>query len=97
MSKKLYFEDSHDEVCYPLDYFIEKMEEDETELILYPAIPERMAGVFWCKEHLFCGDDSSDTCGNQCEEYKPRNGKNGRCRHHIEWVYSHGEPVKINY
>ena len=96
MKHQFYFEDSHDENCYSLDYFIEKAEEEIKELILYPAIPERISGTFWCKMHAFCGDDTTDTCGKQCKEYDPRNGKSGCCKNHSSWLYYHGEPIKIN-
>ena len=96
MKHKFYFESPSDEICYSLDYFVEKLEVGEDELILFPAIPETCAGVFWCKIHHFCGDDSRDTCGRQCKEYEPRNGKSGRCRHHCHWVYEHGDPIRID-
>jgi len=92
MKRQFYFEHSDSEVCYRADYFLEQYE----EVKVFEAIPERIPGVFWCKEHLFCGDNSADTCGkHQCEQYDPRNGKNGRCRFHCIELYTHGNPVTL--
>ena len=92
---KLYFEDSDSEVCYPLDYFTDSMDSSESEITLYEAIPDKIPGCFWCKVQYFCGDDSRDTCGKQCNDYKPRNGKSGCCKHYATTLYIHGEKVTL--
>ena len=94
--KKFYFRDNESENCYSEDHFQFIMDvEGIDEIEVFEAIPAIIGGgVFWCKEHQFCGDDSRDTCGRfNCQQYEPRNGKNGRCRHHSEWLYESGEKV----
>ena len=87
MKEKLYFQDIDSEMCYTEDWFLEDMEEGETELDVFEAIPDRPGdGIFWCKEHEFCHDDTTDTCGNDnCTEYEPRNKISGCCKHHLCW------------
>ena len=96
--KKFYFQDSDSEMCYNEDYFqdiihMNGMEEME----VFEAIPAIIGGgVFWCKEHLFCSDDSRDTCGrHNCDQYDPRNGKNGRCKHHDIWLFEYGNKITL--
>jgi len=93
--EKYYFEDTDSEICYNENYFIESMLEGETEIEVYEAISDRICGVFWCKIHCFCGDDSRDTCGRQCKDYKPRNGKSGCCKHYTTKLYIHGEKITL--
>ena len=78
---KLYFEASDDEQCYTLKWHKQLMKEygiDRIELRLARRVTGE--GFFYCK-HFFEVGISGDNCGIQCEEYSPRNGKNGRCRH----------------
>lgn len=93
-AEKYYFEYTDSEICYPEDYFTDQMNyADLTEIGVYEAIPERIKGVFWCKVECFCGDDSRDTCGKQCRQYSPRNGKSGCCKHYTTKMYTHGNRV----
>lgn len=95
--EQYYFEANDSEICYTKDHFNMIMVEDGlTEMEVFTAEPERIAGVFWCTMHSFCADDSRDTCGKQCEQYEPRNGKNGRCRFHCERLYTHGSKITLN-
>lgn len=97
--KKFYFRHNDSEVCYLENHFQEIMhDEDLNELEVFEAIPAVIGGgVFWCKEHLFCGDDSRDTCGRfNCDQYEPRNGKNGRCRHHDIWLFEYGNKIILH-
>jgi hypothetical protein len=50
---------------------------DEIELI--EAEMEAGTGYFYCTQYGECGI-VGESCGKFCDEYKPRNGKNGRCR-----------------
>jgi hypothetical protein len=80
---KYYFEKGDmDGLCYMKDYFMDLMEERGiTEIEVYPARPTYGTGYFYCQEHGDMGE-SGEGCGIFCDFYKPRNGKNGRCRHH---------------
>lgn len=94
MKRKLYFKDVDAELCYTEDYFLESMDPDETEVEVLEAVHERIGGIFWCKEHGFCGDDTKETCGrDNCDQYEPRNKVSGCCMHHTHWLYTHGDKV----
>lgn len=95
---KFYFRNIDAEICYTRDYFYDEMEEYRlTEMEVYEADPEIIgSGIFWCKEHEFCGDNTNDTCGNDnCNEYEPRNKISGVCKHHTHHLYTHGEKVTL--
>ena len=93
---KYYFEHNDSEICYQADYFqYEMYDAGLTEMEVYTAIPDNTLGVFWCKVDCFCGDDSSETCGKQCNNYEPRNGKNGCCKHHTSWLFIHGDKITL--
>lgn len=72
---------------YPLAYHLEVLLQDAlTHVRLYPAVMQKGTGDFWCTEHDFVGNSRMvssdyDRCGRACNEYEPRNGKSGRCRH----------------
>jgi len=97
MKPKFYFKNGDSELCYPEEYFKKYMKEHHlTEMEVFKAIPEITGGgVFWCKEYDFCGDDSREYCGKQCDKYEPKNKKSGVCRHHTHWLYNHGEKIKL--
>ena len=79
---KYYFENNDDDGCYPKEHFQELMEErDISEIEVYPAKIMYGTGYFYCQEHGDVGE-TGEGCGKFCEFYKPRNGKNGRCKHH---------------
>jgi len=94
--EKYYFESSDSEICYSKDHFDDVMRYDKvTELEVYEALPEKLKGIFWCTCHAFCGDDSKETCGKQCKQYAPRNGKNGCCKSYTTKLFTHGDKVTI--
>ena len=96
MKNQYYFEFNDSEMCYDADYFQDRMlEEGKTEMEVFEGVPERIPGVFWCGVECFCGDDSANTCGLQCKQYDPRNGKNGRCKHHNIWLRTHGDKITL--
>jgi len=96
MKKQYYFEDEDAEVCHQLDHWEEHMRtEGLTEIEVMKAVPDKIPGIFWCRHVEFCGEDSSDTCGNQCNGYKPRNGKSGCCKHYTTQIYTHGEKIVL--
>lgn len=95
MNKQFYFKYIHSEICYDSSYFIEYMKEHNlNEIEVYKAIPDKFNdGSFWCKHGAFCGDDSSLNCGKICNNYIPKNGKNGCCKHYTNTLYVKGEKV----
>jgi hypothetical protein len=69
-------------------------DEGLSEIEVYKAEPEKQSHIFWCEENSFCGCDTSETCGKlNCDQYHPRNGKNGRCKFHSATLYAHGEKI----
>lgn len=91
MKTKSYFRTEDDERCYPLDYHLtDAKDEGLTEIELFESIPIRVDGMFWCKAVDEYGEDG--ICGRQCEQYEPKNGKSGMCRHKGHF-YEHGNKV----
>ncbi len=80
-----YFENKEGEVCYSLESIKDRMRDDNIkERTVFIAIPQSVDGFFWCKEY---GEvtESHVSCGKICDYYKPRNGINGRCKHHTHF------------
>lgn len=70
-----------DEKIYSLDDLYENLIDDEREtLFVTNATPCYGQGVFYCSFFNEVGETRNGGCGNSCKDYKPRNGKNGRCR-----------------
>lgn len=77
---KLYFKNDS-ECCYPLQYHYDYMKENGiSEMVVFEAKRETGTGYFFCQEFLEVGE-VGESCGKSCEQYAPRNGKNGRCKH----------------
>ena len=94
MAKK-YFRKGDDDCCYELPYHYDYMKEKNLkELELIEASREISTGMFWCNELQEIGNTNNGSCGKMCDEYKPRNGKNGLCKH---WrhPYSYTDKNKI--
>jgi hypothetical protein len=81
MSKKIYFDDTDEEYGYMLDFWREKLkDEDLEEIILFPGIREINSDYFTCQEIGDCMEKNDTTCGKAwCDDYVPRNGKSGIC------------------
>lgn len=92
---KYYFESLDDEYCYTLEKFKNIMREDNlASMVLYEAIKEKCdEGVFFCKYYGEWGETGD--CGKQCKEYKPCNGKNGRCKFYSKDNYFTGNKTTI--
>ena len=81
MKARYYFSDMDEESCYELSVIYEQMgEQGYDELTVFPAKMLIGHGVYWCSYFFEVGEVGLG-CGKECEEYKPRNGKNGRCRY----------------
>lgn len=91
-TSKYYFRTEDDERCYTLDYHLANAKDEGlTEIELFEAIPEKVDGVFWCRAADECAEEGY--CGKQCEEYEPKNGKSGMCRHKCNTFHTHGEKI----
>ena len=96
MKTKMYFKNKDSELCYSKGYFDFEMKENNLkEIEVYEAVSEKIGGIFWCNKQGFCGDGSENTCGKQCIDYKPRNGKSGCCKHYTTQLYTQGNKVTL--
>lgn len=96
MKQQFYFENEDAEICYTEDYWKDHMRMEGTAKIeVMQAVPDKIPGIFWCKNDAFCGDDSSQTCGKQCNAYAPRNGKSGCCKYYTTRIYLHGDKITL--
>jgi hypothetical protein len=78
---RFYFREDDDEVCYLKKQIIEDMKEEGlTELKIFKAKRVTGESYFWCTANQETGE-VGEGCGRFCYHYKPRNGKNGRCRY----------------
>lgn len=78
---KYYFKDN-DDLCYTLEYHKEWMKGTNVKkLKLFEAERVTGEGYFYCSYYNEPGITGDSDCGKTCEGYKPRNGKNGRCKH----------------
>lgn len=77
---KLY-SDNQTEMCYPLKVWRNRIAKRNIQSITLTEMQVmKNSGFFWCKEFQSIGDVSEKSCGKMCELYRPRNGKNGRCK-----------------
>ena len=85
--QKYYFDatENEPEHCHTMKWHENDMREQGiSERVLIEAKPSFGTGYFYCTEYDDVGEVGQG-CGKECKAYKPRNGKNGRCRfsHHL--------------
>ena len=91
---KMYFMNAESELCHDLESTKDTIRcLGLKEMEVFKAVPERNTGMFWCKHFGEIGF-SNESCGRQCAEYRPRNGKSGRCIDHST-PYTKGEKILI--
>ena len=79
--RELFFKSTDDEFCYTEEHFIVEMEENGIdEMIVFEADKMMRSDIFYCKKHGGIGE-TAESCGKQCSDYNPRNGKSGCCKH----------------
>jgi len=76
---KFYFEKEGESGCYMLSHFKNLRKERNEDIMLYEAEMEKGTDYFYC---VVAEDCYAEGCGKVCPDYEPRNGKNGRCKHH---------------
>lgn len=78
---KYYFFNKDDETCYQKESIIDLMKMDGlTEATVIEAKRVKHDGYFYCRENGVVGETGE--CGRICNDYKPRNGKSGICKHY---------------
>jgi len=91
---KYFFENIDSETCYTKEHFQNMMKvEVLTEMTVLEAHRMTGEGFFYCKVHYECMEVGSG-CGNDCNSYKARNGKSGRCIN-SGYCYERGEEVTL--
>lgn len=89
-----YFREDIDECCFTKKQIIEDMKEEGlTELKIFEAKRVTGESYFWCSVNQEVGE-KGEGCGRICSQYKPRNGKNGRCRY-SGYCYEHTDMFQI--
>lgn len=77
-----FYKDGYYENCYELEHYLN---ESLAEKSTFPIVGARIMygeDFFYCQEHGEVGMTGDMNCGSFCKEYRPRNGKSGRCKHH---------------
>jgi hypothetical protein len=93
ISHKVYFEVDA-EHCYPLEWFEDRIDDGESEIILQLGKYCRGGEFHWCKIEGELIQQGGYDCGKKnCTDYKPRNGKNGCCIHLINCYEPSGKTL----
>ena len=75
-----YFIGVNEEFCYSLKTFKEELREDGLDSIELWEMKRDYGGPMWCKLKQEFSEYTDECCGKiNCDNYKPRNHKNGRC------------------
>jgi len=95
MSRKLFFRNEDSERCHERAYFVSDMKDQGlTEMEVYKAKIVPTKDFFWCGAVDEASLKEDGSCGVVCDDYIPRNGKNGRCKYHTH-CYEPTEKVVI--
>ena len=92
---KYYFRSTESEMCYSLEYhLVDAKDEGLKEIELFEAMPEKIDGMFFCRA---VGEiTEAPFCGKQCDDYEPKNGKSGMCKHKSNfWVPGEKKTFKV--
>ncbi len=90
---KLYFNEFED-FCNGIEHHLEYMADNGIkEMKVFEAKIETGTGFFFCTNFYEVGE-VGQSCGKQCEAYKPLNGKNGRCKH-SGYLYEQTDKFKM--
>jgi hypothetical protein len=90
---KYYFR-KDDEYCHEIKAHLDYMRENEIkEMEVSEAERETGSEYFFCKYFDEVGL-VGESCGKECKNYEPNNGKNGRCKHY-GYVYSQTDIKRI--
>ena len=82
MAKKMYSRQGNEESVLPLSCFTDEIPnlKESEEVILVEQERDFGNGFMWCIELGEFIEKGDNDCGEDCEHYKPRNGKSGRCK-----------------
>jgi len=95
---KTYFSDIDDEFSHSKIWLLERMKEREiTELKVNEAKRVIGSDFYFCKIYDTVGERCGDfnDCGKMCDDYEPRNGKSGCCKHR-GFCYEPGKEFILN-
>lgn len=92
--EKLYFSEFQEEfACHIVDILKEMKERGLTEIEVSQAEIELKTDYFFCKAVGEVGE-KGESCGKQCDLYKPRNGISGCCKFR-GYCYAPGKEFKL--
>jgi len=80
---KYYFREDDDETCYLINHwkrFLEENQLDEIKLFEAERIKSSDTEYFYCHIAGETGLKGENTCGKDCKDYIPCNGKTGKCK-----------------
>ena len=93
---RLFFKLCSEEVfCFDKQHFIDEALELGKPIILHGAQMLTGEDYFFCSVFSEFGLREDSGCGIDCAEYKPRNGKNGRCRYSKNCYEPSGKKYKV--
>jgi hypothetical protein len=91
---QLFFNELNEEFCYDLEYHLDYMIKNNIKkMTLFLAEKDKNLDFFYCKEFMSVGEKGY--CGKLCNAYKPRNKKNGICKHFGNTYSKTKEKIKI--
>ena len=94
MTKHYFAKTDEDEFAYSKQHHLDYMKENNIEeMEVYEAVVERGTGFFFCKEVQEVGE-AKESCGKECKDYSPRNGKGGICKNY-GYVYTWGKKITL--
>ena len=92
---KLYLNPNYDEHVMPLSEWCDLLEtEIEAESIIIEECKRDKGGPMHCLQEDFFPEKGD--CGRACKQYKPCNGKSGRCRHLASGYIGTGKLFQLN-
>ena len=86
------------EECYPKQYFIDMLKDDDARKSYILDVWNPVIGVegFWCKYHGEAYESTKGICIKfECSEYTPRNGKSGCCKYRSNCFEPNGKTITI--
>lgn len=91
---RFYFGPYEEDGAFPKQYWQQYMKENFlNEIELRAAKIEYGTDYFFCSNPKIYETGLKGNCGAHCDQYSPRNGKNGRCRFSKNCYEPVGDPI----
>jgi len=80
--EKVYFSELEEDYARSIEFLLAEMKEDGLKQIeVNLAERDLKSNYFYCKAIDASVDKTFTSCGKQCSDYEPRNGKSGCCKY----------------